>query len=63
MIQCDNCKASKQIKDSLGCNGDRLFNHFEILKGEFLKAFKIDYKPKFQCRFADLIKEEKCCES
>lgn len=58
MIRCDNCKASQQIKDSLGCNGDRLFHYFEILKHEFFKTFKVDYTPKFQCRFADLVEEE-----
>ena len=53
--QCDNCNAPKIIKDSLGCNGDRLNNAWENLKCEFLKGLKIEYTPKYQCRFADLI--------
>lgn len=55
---CNNCKASKRIKDTLGCNCDRLFNNIEVLKQEFFKIFKYDYQPKFQCRFADLIEED-----
>ena len=54
-LKCDNCNAPKEIKDSLGCNGDRLHNAFENLKCEFLKGCLIEYKPKYQCRFADLI--------
>lgn len=54
-MKCDNCKAPKAIKDSLGCNIDRLNNAWEVLKSETLKQFNIAYKPVFQCRFADLI--------
>ena len=52
---CDKCNASKKIKDTMGCNGDRLHNAWEDLKHEFFKIFKDDYQPKYQCRFADLI--------
>ena len=54
-LKCNTCNAPKHIKESLGCNGDRLFNAREVFKSEFLKGFKIKYEPQFQCRFADLI--------
>lgn len=57
-IKCNNCKASKKIKETLGCNIDQVFNRKEILKQEILKSFKIKYVPKFQCRFEDLIHEK-----
>ena len=28
---CENCKASKCIKNTLGCNCDRIHNDFEII--------------------------------
>ena len=52
---CDKCNASKEIKDTLGCCGDRLHNAWEDVKHEFLKGCKIEYAQKYQCRFADLI--------
>ena len=58
MIKCETCKASKRIKDTFGCNCNRLFNNIEILKQEIFKIFKDDRQPKFQCRFADLVEEE-----
>ena len=57
MMICKNCKASKHIKESLGCNCDKIHNNLEVIKGELLKTFKVDYEPKFQCRFADLVEE------
>ena len=56
---CDNCTASKIIKDSWGCCGDRLHNAWEDCKHEFCKLAKIDYEPKYQCRFADLVEEQR----
>ena len=56
---CDNCTASKRIKDTMGCNGDQLHNRFEVLKSKIAKSFKNKYEPKFQCRFADLVEIEK----
>ena len=55
MSICNNCKASKRIKETMGCNVDRLSNAWEDLKHEFFKIFKQDYQPKYQCRFADLV--------
>lgn len=57
-MKCDNCPASKTIKNSLGCNGDQLFNRWEIFKGDIAKMLKIEYEPKFQCRFSDLVEIE-----
>lgn len=56
---CDNCNASKEIKDTFGCCGDRLHNAWEDVKCEFLKGVKVEYTPKYQCRFADLVEEER----
>ena len=56
---CDNCPASKKIKDTMGCNADRLHNAWEDLKHEFFKIFKHDYQPQYQCRLADLVKMER----
>ena len=61
-MKCDNCPASKIIKNSGTCNLDQLFNRVEILKSEIAKTFKLEYKPKFQCRFEDLIELEMECE-
>ena len=58
-MTCETCRASKRIKDTFGCNCDRLFNNIELLKREFFKIFKDDYQPKFQCRFADLVRRSK----
>ena len=58
-MMCDNCHASKKIKDAMGCNGDRLHNNWEDLKHEFFKIFKHDYHPQHQCRFADLVEIER----
>ena len=58
-MMCDNCPASKKIKDTMGCNGDRLHNAWEDLKHEFFKIFKDDYQPQYQCRFADLVEMER----
>jgi hypothetical protein len=55
-LKCNTCNAPKEIKESVGCNADRLFNSREVFKSEFLKRMKINYEPQFQCRFADLIK-------
>jgi len=57
-MNCDKCNASKEIKDTLGCCGDRLNNAWEDLKKEFFKLFKYEYTPKYQCRFADLIDQQ-----
>lgn len=57
-MKCDGCPALKNIKGTVGCNADQLHNRIEILKSEIAKSFKIKYKPKFQCRFADLIEME-----
>lgn len=57
-MKCDNCNAPKKIKESLGCNADRLHNQGEILRREILKIFKVPYEPKFNCRFADLIESD-----
>lgn len=54
-MKCDNCNAPKWIKESVGCCIDRLANAHEQLKHESAKSLRIKYKPKFQCRFADLI--------
>lgn len=54
-IKCDNCNASKEIKDTFGCYGDRVHNAWEDLKHEFFKIFKYDYQPQYQCRYADLV--------
>ena len=54
-IPCDNCPASKIIKKSMGCNADQLHNRRELLKAAIAKAFFLEYKPEFQCRFADLV--------
>lgn len=59
---CENCKASKHIKDSLGCNCDKIHNNFEIIRSEIYRTLKVNYTPRFQCRFAYLVEEE-CCES
>lgn len=53
--KCNTCNAPKEIKESVGCNADRLFNTWEVFKSGFLKGIKINYEPQFQCRFADLI--------
>lgn len=58
-MKCDNCSASKEIKNIATCNLDQLFNRVEMLKSEIAKTFKLEYKPKFQCRFEDLIELEK----
>lgn len=55
MMICENCKASKHIKESVGCNCDRIHNNLKVIKSEFLKTFKVEYKPKLQCRFTDLV--------
>ena len=58
-MKCDTCTASKTIKDSAACNLDQLFNRVEILKSEIAKEFNLEYKPKFQCRFEDLVELER----
>lgn len=58
MKTCDICNASSLIKNSLGCKIDRTFNNFEVLKNEFCKTFNLCYKPKFRCRFIDLVKDD-----
>ena len=55
---CDNCPASKIIKESMGCNADQFHNRVELLKAAIAKAFYLEYKPEFQCRFADLVEIE-----
>lgn len=52
---CDMCNAPKEIKDSVGCNCDQLYNAFEDFKKDLSRAFSIVYVPQYQCRFADLI--------
>jgi hypothetical protein len=58
IIKCDNCPASKIIKESMGCNADQLYNRFELLKAAIVQAFYSEYTPNFQCRFADLVEIE-----
>lgn len=58
-MMCDNCPASKKIKDTWGCNADRLHNSWEDFKHEFCKLAKTDYQPQYQCRFADLVEMER----
>lgn len=57
-MKCDNCPASKIIKESMVCNADQLHNRCELLKAAIVQAFYPEYKPKFQCRFADLVEIE-----
>lgn len=58
-MKCDKCNSPKVIKDSLGCNADRLHNAFEDFKHEICKLAKKEYEPNYQCRFADLIESER----
>lgn len=60
---CENCKASKRIKNTLGCNCDRIHNDFEIIRSELCKGLKINYTPRFHCRFVDLVEEERVNEN
>lgn len=55
---CDECKASEEIKSTLGCRLDRLINSGEKMKMQWAKELIKHYEPKFQCRFADLVNEE-----
>jgi hypothetical protein len=51
---CVNCPASRNVKNTLGCNADRLNNAFEDLKHDICKK----YSCKYQCRFFDVVMYE-----
>ena len=52
---CNNCKAPKHIQESLGCNCDRIHNNLEVIMSNIFETFRINYAPKFKCRFKDLL--------
>lgn len=57
MSICDRCNAPKEIKESMGCSGDRLHNAWEDFKHKFCKLAKREYKQDYQCRFEDLVEK------
>lgn len=59
MASCKDCNAPKEIKNTWGCCGDRLHNAWEDFKSELFRGCRPEYKPEYQCRFADLIDNSK----